>query len=115
MVYEDGLEVEVGSRGRITVVCMADSLDTKELQSQALLATPHSQFTHYPEVLHQTYCDSFGVTRGDIFYYDYGVVVMWGFSQKDLEDDILRIVDKVVEDPLDASEVQVDEFEYLYR
>ena len=113
--FEDGSEVELqGSRGRITVVCMADSLNNKHLQEQARLSFPHSTFTHYPQVLHQMYADSVGMYRGDVFYFDYGVVVLWGFASPDVEKSILTVVDQVTLDPLESAEVQVDEFEFVY-
>lgn len=104
-----------GSRGRITVYCVADAIDMKDLHSHAKKVYQYGVFKHYPEVLHHIFAEAPGEYLGDVFYFDYGVVVFWGFTSKHTEQLVMhKVVEAVMSDPLDDEEVEIDEFEYHY-
>lgn len=66
------------SRGRVTVVCVAEALDRKKLED-ILLTKYGSHFVHlYPEAVHLDVAAA--EARGDIFFFDCGVVVFWGLA-----------------------------------
>lgn len=45
-----------------------------------------------------------------MFYFDYGVVVFWGFTSKHTEQLVMhKVVEAVMSDPLDDEEVEIDE------
>lgn len=52
-----------------------------------------------------------GLPHGDVFFFSYGVVVCWGVS-KEIELDMLKLV-QPYEDK-DGSEIETDEFTYVY-
>lgn len=54
-----------GSRGRITVYCVADAIDMKDLHSHAKKVYQYGVFKHYPEVLHHIFAE---VTPSDSWY-----------------------------------------------
>ena len=49
---------------------------------------------------------------GEVFYFDYGVVACWGLTAAQ-ERDVLRSVGPFLVDKLPASEVEMDEFQYV--
>jgi len=51
---------------------------------------------------------------GDVFYFDYGVVVLWGLDPEGERAVVRGLVAPALVDPLDASEVEVDEFNFHY-
>jgi len=108
-------EEQAGSRGRVQVYCVCDSIDLRVLHTQAKACYPLGQYELLPEVLHHRFAETPGEHQGDIFYFDYGVVVFWGFQNKHTEELVMmRVVEPVMGDPLDKNEVEVDEFEYQY-
>jgi uncharacterized Rmd1/YagE family protein len=50
-------------------------------------------------------------TKGDIFYFSYGCVVCWGFSEEE-EKDILQSIKEFEREPL--SKIELDEFTFVY-
>lgn len=54
------------------------------------------------------------VVAGDVFYFDYGVVVVWGLSPEEERALVKGLVGPALADPLDASEVEIDGFFFHY-
>lgn len=53
-------------------------------------------------------------TRGELFFFDYGVVVMWGLTEPQ-EKYILSLLTPYEQDKLESDEVETEEFHYQYR
>lgn len=70
------------TRGRITIYCIADSLDRKQLETKLLERGPRFLLHKYPDVLYGQYVSGVQEATGDVFYFDYGCVAFWGLSQK---------------------------------
>lgn len=51
---------------------------------------------------------------GDVFYFDYGVVVIWGLSEAAEREVIRSLAGPALVDPLSPQEVEVDEFTFHY-
>jgi len=54
------------------------------------------------------------VVFGDVFYFDYGVVVVWGLSPEEERSLVKALVGPALADPLDPSEVEIDGFFFHY-
>ncbi|KAJ3334101.1 hypothetical protein HDU76_010223 [Blyttiomyces sp. JEL0837] len=52
-------------------------------------------------------------TVPELFFFDYGVVVMWGLTEEE-EGAILNEIKPFQEDPIDPSELEPERFRYLY-
>ena len=74
----------VSARGRITIYCLAESLDRKLLQRKLEERGPRFLLHKYPDVLYGQYSVPGSTEQpcGDIFYFDYGCITFWGLSQK---------------------------------
>ena len=71
------------ARGRITIYCLAESLDRKLLQRKLEERGPRFLMHKYPDVLYGQYsAPGAEHAAGDIFYFDYGCITFWGLSQK---------------------------------
>ena len=70
-----------GVRGRITIVCIADSLDRTQLQAKLRERGPKFLQHSHPDVLYGQYVSASGEAQGDVFYFDYGVVAFWGLEK----------------------------------
>lgn len=92
---------------RCTGYCTAAGYDILRL-FHFLQVTGTSQL--YRDVIHSQPKDDKGVKR-DIFYYAYGVVVFWGFSENE-EREILNHLKKFEREPLLKGEL--DEFSFSY-
>lgn len=118
-IFED-LEVEdPAARGRITSYCLAERFDRAALESllraRYKVVNNLSSVVHlYPEVVHMSTVTGPDGERGDAFFFDYGVVTLWGFSKEQEEDLLGHVVSRCQIDPLPDSEVEIDEFQYHY-
>ncbi len=92
---------------RCTAYCTASSYDTPRLY-QFYQVTGTSQL--YRDVVHVQPKDDKGIKR-DIFYFPYGVVIFWGFSEEE-EKSFLNSLRKFERDPL--SKTEIDEFSFSY-
>ncbi len=92
---------------RCTSYCTAVGYDIPRL-FQFLQVTGTSQL--YRDVIHSQPKDDKGVKR-DIFYFPYGVVVFWGFSETE-EMELLGLLKKFEREPL--SKFEVDAFGFSY-
>lgn len=92
---------------RCTGYCTAGGYDIPRL-FHFLQVTGTSQL--YRDVIHSQPKDDKGVKR-DIFYYPYGVVVFWGFEEKE-ENELLGLLRKFERDTL--PKVELDEFGFSY-
>ncbi len=92
---------------RCTGYCTAASYDIARL-FQFLQVSGSAQL--FRDVIHMQSKDEAGIKR-DIFYYPYGAVLFWGFSEEE-ERSILSSLKKFERDPLPR--VEVDEFEFAY-
>lgn len=54
------------------------------------------------------------LVEGDVFYFDYGVVVIWGLSQAAEREVIRSLAGPALVDPLSPQEVEIDEFNFYY-
>ena len=50
---------------------------------------------------------------GELFFFDYGVVVMWGFTVQE-ESQILNMITKFQEEPLPQDQIQTESFHFHY-
>lgn len=100
------------TRGRITVVCGAESFNRTSLEQ--VLKDRYFQHTIHPyaEVVHAS--AGMQPLAGDIFFFDYGVVVFWGMTRAEEQEIIRNVIAVCQRDPLPVKEVEVDEFEYNY-
>ncbi|GIL62526.1 hypothetical protein Vafri_16738 [Volvox africanus] len=113
-------------RARITVYCIAESLDQEKLESLIRIKHPAWETHTYEDVVHarlpgpMTASGGYGSTAGgaatdeaaivmastsggsavgppDVFFFDYGVVAFWGLQQQQQEAAILRSVARAAE------------------
>ena len=52
--------------------------------------------------------------RGDVFYFDYGVLALWGLTERAEREVVRGLAGPCLVDALPAGEVEVDEFSYHY-
>jgi uncharacterized Rmd1/YagE family protein len=55
-----------------------------------------------------------GRPRGELFFFDYGVVVTWGLTEIQ-ERRILDLLAPYEEEPIDRDDQETEEFRYQYR
>lgn len=114
-IFEDLPLASEGARGRIAVYCLAENFDRKALEKKLKDRGGSWLLAAYPDVLH-------GVAEvspvdmqsgsGDVFYFDYGVIVFWGLTAG-AESTILRyFMPGVAIDPLPKREI--DEFAFNF-
>ncbi|KFM27910.1 Sporulation protein RMD1 [Auxenochlorella protothecoides] len=103
-------------RGRITIYCIAESLDRKSLELRLRERGGVALLHTFPDVLYGQYEDYEGdeLVTGDVFYFDYGVIVCWGLSQAAERDVIRSLAGPALVDPLSTQEIEVDEFNFHY-
>ena len=106
--------VDPGTRGRITMYCVAESLDRKMLDKKLKERGPRFLLHSYSESLYGQYGSLGEEPVGDVFYFDYGVVAFWGLSPKQENDILDNVVRPCEENALQPSEVEVDEFQFHY-
>ena len=103
------------ARGRITIHCLAESLDTAILAARLEARGPAFLGRRYPEVYAGHYVDPITGTRvGELHCFDYGVVVLWSLNRAQEADVLANLVGPALEDPLPPGETEVDEFAYVY-
>ena len=107
-------EVGPGTRGRITVYCVSDSLDREMLDKRLKQRGPQFLLHSYPDALYGKYSELEHGVVGDVLYFDYGVVVLWGLSKKQEQDVLKNLVAPCQEAPLPAAKAARDEFQYNY-
>lgn len=117
-IFEDLVESDiVGRRGRITTYCIAESIDRKELELRLRERDSTAPLHSFPDVLYGRYESikpSGEVSCGDVFYFDYGVIVLWNLAPEDEWAVIRQLVRPALVDPLPANEVEKDEFSFHY-
>ncbi|MBY0530294.1 MAG: RMD1 family protein [Rhabdochlamydiaceae bacterium] len=92
---------------RCTCYCTASSYDIPRL-FQYLQRLAPAQL--YRDAIHIQLKEDKRI-KGDLFYYSFGVVVSWGFTE-DEEKEILQSVKEFEKEPL--SKAELDEFTYAY-
>lgn len=92
---------------RCTGFCTASSYDIPRL-FQFLQVTGTSQL--FRDVIHTQPKDDKGIKR-DIFYFPYGVVLLWGFTEEE-EKNYLSSIRKFEKEPL--PKIEIDEFTFIY-
>jgi len=92
---------------RCTCYCTASSYDIPRLY-QALQKQGGSQL--YRDIIH-TQTREERRTKGDIFYFSYGALVLWGFTEEE-EHSLLSFVKEFEREPL--SKIELDEFTFAF-
>lgn len=92
---------------RCTGYCTCASYDIPRL-FQFFQVTGHAQI--YRDVIHTQPKDEKGIKR-DVFYFPYGIVVFWGFSEEE-ERNLLSSLKKFEKEPL--GKIETDEFSFSY-
>eukprot|EP00741_Cyanophora_paradoxa_P013955 tig00020723_g13472.t1 len=96
-------------RGRVGCYSTATSYRMEEL-FQALMMTKRAQFIR--EVIHVALYDN----GGDIFYFSYGVVVMWGLRRTEERRILAELKSyKIEEESLGPDDIADDDFRYSYH
>jgi uncharacterized Rmd1/YagE family protein len=117
-VFQDIEQGNFGDvRGRITSYCVAETID-RALLTESLRKNSVTGIQIFPEVVYARH-KSISLRSGreiynDVFYFDYGTVVIWNMSLEDERMLIETIVKPACVDLLDSSEVEVDEFLFHY-
>jgi uncharacterized Rmd1/YagE family protein len=114
-IFED-LPEEAGTRGRITVYCVAESIDRKELELRLRERGGAALLHQYPDVLYGMYESSKdgSIVRGEVFYFDYGCLAFWGLSERQEREVLGLLVGPALVDALPASEWEVEQFQFHY-
>lgn len=95
---------------RITAYCTAESYNLKNLYKLLKENTNTEKIQMYfGECLYISYKTN--DAKVDIYFLHYGVVVMWGLSESE-EQDILRLISKIQENPYDLKAVEIENFSY---
>jgi uncharacterized Rmd1/YagE family protein len=117
-IFEDLVESDIaGARGRITTYCVAEGIDRKQLELRLRERDSTSPLHSFPDVLYGRYESikpSGEVTCGDVFYFDYGVVVLWNLAPEDERAVIKGLVTPALVDPYPVEEIEKDEFSFHY-
>lgn len=92
---------------RCTSYCTATGYDIPKLFQ---MLQPQGNAQLYRDVIHGQLKDEKGLKK-DLFYFSYGVVVCWGFSEEE-EKDLLNALRKVEKEPL--AKVEFDAFAFSY-
>ena len=75
--------ISTAPKQRISVYCIAESLDRKMLEKKLEARGPRWLVSKYPDVLYGQYSSlESGQPTGDIFYFDYGCVSFWNLTPK---------------------------------
>lgn len=110
-IFEDLDDGSAGSRGRVTIYCIAEALARPKLEE--LLAST-SKFAacrqaRYPEVVHlELPAEAPSAWSQSVFFFDYGVICTWGLSQL-REAEVVKLARRCAVEPLSADEVEVDQ------
>lgn len=97
--------------------CVAENIDRKELELRLRERGGSHLLEQYPDVLYgqiESVKQNGEVGKADVFYFDYGVLVFWGLTEKQERDVIRNIAMPCLLDPLPQREIEVDEFAYHY-
>lgn len=92
---------------RCTGYCTASSYDLPRLQQEIQKQVPGQL---YRDVVHSQIREDKRI-KGDIFYFNYGVLIFWGFTQEE-EIEQLRALKEFEKEPHHKPEI--DEFTYVY-
>eukprot|EP00798_Chlamydomonas_sp_ICE-L_P024686 gene24686-10316_t len=90
--------LDTSRRGRITLYCLAESFDRKELDNLLRITYPGGSITSYP----------------DCFYIEYGIVACWGMNKAQEMTVVRGLARQVQVQPLPDKEIEVDEFQYNF-
>ncbi len=75
--------ISTAPKQRISVYCIAESLDRKMLEKKLEARGPRWLVSRYPDVLYGQYSSlESEQPTGDIFYFDYGCVSFWNLTPK---------------------------------
>lgn len=107
-------EIGPGTRGRITVYCVSDSLDREMLDKRLKQRGPQFLLHSYPDAIYGQYSELGQGIVGDILYFDYGVIVFWGLSKKQEQDVLKNLVAPCQLSPLPPAKAAKDEFQFNY-
>jgi uncharacterized Rmd1/YagE family protein len=113
----DGLADGAGARGRITTYCVAEALDRRALELRLRERDPAAQLNAFPDCIHARHdATAPGGARilGDVFYFEYGVVVAWGLPAEEERAVVRALAGPAAVDPLPPGDIEVDEFEVHY-
>lgn len=103
-----------GSRGRITIYCVAETLNRDLLSKKLRERGPQFLLQSYPDVLYGRYSRLGAEPCGDIFFFDYGCIAFWGLTEIQEQDVLRNMVVPCEENPLPVDEVEIDEFQFHY-
>ncbi|KAF8071355.1 RMD1 [Scenedesmus sp. PABB004] len=105
-----------GSRGRITLYCPADSFNRKKLDEVLRASFPASAIKSYPDVFYVEFFAGgrWRRARGDLFFFDYGVVACWGLDSGQEAAVVASLAAAAAHQPVPPEDVEVDEFEFNY-
>ena len=93
---------------RCTGYCTASGYDVPRLSQWLQKQGP---MTIYRDVIHTAIKEEKGGTRGDVFYFTYGVVIFWGLSLEKEQQHILSIKEFEKEP---RAKPEIDEFTFSY-
>lgn len=114
-IFQD-FDTAQDTRGRITSYCVAETIDRKLLMDLLKKDTVLS-VESFPEVVYAR-CEmpgSGGVkTRSDVFFFDYGTVVIWGMTLQEERRFVEQVKASCCVDLLDAAEIEIEEFLYVW-
>ena len=94
--------------------CVSDSLDRDMLEKRLKQRGPRFLLHSFPDILYGQYSELGQGAFGDVLYFDYGVVVIWGLTKKQEEDVLKNLVAPCQEFPLPATKTAKDEFQFNY-
>ncbi|MEW5309404.1 MAG: hypothetical protein WDW38_001295 [Sanguina aurantia] len=97
-------------RGRITVYCIAETLDRRSLIALLAASFPTYTVTQYSDVVHVEVPDAANQPgmSADAFFFEYGVVALWGMAQSAEADVIAKIARGCERGPLPPEDVDID-------
>uniref|UniRef100_A0A7S0RWY3 DUF155 domain-containing protein n=1 Tax=Chlamydomonas leiostraca TaxID=1034604 RepID=A0A7S0RWY3_9CHLO len=101
---------EAGTSRRITVYCVSESLDRKALEAILAVEFPGRPVTSYSDVTHL----ALEGHSQDVWFFDFGVIIMFGLRAEREAGLMGRLGPRVERRPYAASEVEVDEFQFVY-
>ncbi|MEW5309386.1 MAG: hypothetical protein WDW38_001280 [Sanguina aurantia] len=99
---------------RITVFCIAETLDAKRLDT--LIQGQAGGYTSqvFSDVVYMTTPRGATTGQGEVFFFSYGVVILWNFNEMQ-EEELLRSIARPCQTlPLPYHEVSIEQLEFVY-
>lgn len=90
---------------RCSAYCTAERYQMQAMRTWLKKASPSSTYFRSSDVIHR----NFGNDHGDVFYFDYGAVVLWGLSS-DEEQKILKELKRFEEKPISSAAFEESRF-----